>query len=326
MKFNAWKEQQEKSEIVAQPPEEAGLPVIFDANVRRTNLVNWVCEHKSKVKSELRRYGAVLFRRFDVGAVEGFEDFVTEMVDQTGQYTEGATPRSHVGKGVYTSTEFPQEQEIFLHNELSYVLTPPALLAFYCVTSASKGGQTQLADVRKVLSLIDPAVIEEFKHRGGWSLYRSFGFGMGPSIHKSFGTDDPASLAAYCKQANIEILDHTGSTLKTRQCRPVVHQHPETNEDVWFNHAVFWHPSSLPEEFQATLAKSFKLTDFPFVTLYGDGTPIPDDVIGHIRDAYRQAEVMFDWKAGDVLLLDNKLVAHGRKPFSGDRRVLVAMG
>ncbi|MFK3865833.1 TauD/TfdA family dioxygenase [Pseudoalteromonas rhizosphaerae] len=326
MKFSAWKKQQEKPEIVTQYPEKEGLPVVFDATLHRTDLISWVSEHKPIIMKELSRYGAVLLRRFEVNSIEGFEQFVAEMIGQVGKYIEGATPRSHVGQGVYTSTEFPQEQEIFLHNELSYTLTPPALLSFYCITPAREGGQTQLADVRKVLSFIDQDVIYEFERRGGWSLHRSFGFGMGPSIQKSFGSDDPESLTAYCKEAEIDILEHKGSMLKTRQQRPVVHQHPNTKEDVWFNHAVFWHPSSLPAEFQTTLAQSFKVTDFPFATFYGDGTPIPNKVIQHVRTAYREAEVMFDWKAGDVLLLDNKLIAHGRKPFSGERKVLVAMG
>ncbi|WP_281425855.1 TauD/TfdA family dioxygenase [Polymorphospora rubra] len=31
------------------------------------------------------------------------------------------------------------------------------------------------------------------------------------------------------------------------------------------------------------------------------------------------------WRAGDLLLIDNVLTAHGRRSFEGTRRVLVAM-
>jgi hypothetical protein len=31
------------------------------------------------------------------------------------------------------------------------------------------------------------------------------------------------------------------------------------------------------------------------------------------------------WRRGDLLLIDNMLTAHGRRPCTGDRRVLVAM-
>ncbi|MDA2921410.1 TauD/TfdA family dioxygenase, partial [Desulfobacterota bacterium AH_259_B03_O07] len=31
------------------------------------------------------------------------------------------------------------------------------------------------------------------------------------------------------------------------------------------------------------------------------------------------------WQKGDVMVLDNYLVAHGRRPFKGPRKILVAM-
>jgi alpha-ketoglutarate-dependent taurine dioxygenase len=44
-----------------------------------------------------------------------------------------------------------------------------------------------------------------------------------------------------------------------------------------------------------------------------------------IRGAYDSETVKFDWQRGDLLLVDNMLVAHGREPFTGNRKVLVAM-
>jgi alpha-ketoglutarate-dependent taurine dioxygenase len=65
--------------------------------------------------------------------------------------------------------------------------------------------------------------------------------------------------------------------------------------------------------------------EVPFNTFYGDGAAIEPTVMDEIRDAYDNETVKFDWERGTLLLVDNMLVAHGREPFTGDRKVLVAM-
>ncbi|MGC4093529.1 MAG: TauD/TfdA family dioxygenase [Polyangiaceae bacterium] len=62
------------------------------------------------------------------------------------------------------------------------------------------------------------------------------------------------------------------------------------------------------------------------VTLYyGDGQPIEDEVLAEIGAAYSALEIAFPWQRGDVLMVDNMLVSHGRRPFKGARKTLVAM-
>ncbi len=38
-----------------------------------------------------------------------------------------------------------------------------------------------------------------------------------------------------------------------------------------------------------------------------------------------QQRIVFPWRTGDVLMLDNMLTAHARDPFEGPRKVVVAM-
>ena len=44
-----------------------------------------------------------------------------------------------------------------------------------------------------------------------------------------------------------------------------------------------------------------------------------------IYDALEAQEIAFPWHSGDLLLIDNIAVAHGRNPFKGQRDVQVAL-
>jgi alpha-ketoglutarate-dependent taurine dioxygenase len=116
-----------------------------------------------------------------------------------------------------------------------------------------------------------------------------------------------------------------GDRLRTRQVRKAIQTHPVTGEAVWFNHAVFFHVSTLEPTTKLVLSASLSEEDLPNNTYYGDGSPIEPEVLDHLRDVYREKTVSFPWHRGDILMLDNMLVAHGRSPYQGARKILVGM-
>lgn len=58
----------------------------------------------------------------------------------------------------------------------------------------------------------------------------------------------------------------------------------------------------------------------------GDGTAISPILLDNVRAAFAMETRDFDWRTGDVMIVDNMRAAHGRRPFTGSRRVLVSMG
>lgn len=68
-----------------------------------------------------------------------------------------------------------------------------------------------------------------------------------------------------------------------------------------------------------------KEEDVPKNAYYGDGSPIEDSILDALREAYREESLVFPWQAGDVLMLDNMLMAHGRRPYVGPRKVVAGM-
>jgi alpha-ketoglutarate-dependent taurine dioxygenase len=63
----------------------------------------------------------------------------------------------------------------------------------------------------------------------------------------------------------------------------------------------------------------------PNHTFYGDGGSIEPDVMQELSSAYVSESVTFEWMAGEVLMFDNMLVAHGRQAFTGARRVVTGL-
>lgn len=94
---------------------------------------------------------------------------------------------------------------------------------------------------------------------------------------------------------------------------------------IWFNHATFFHVSTLETGIRETLLAEFKEEELPTNTYYGDGSPIETSVLEHLRQVYQQEMLTFLWKKGDILMLDNMLAVHARKPFVGPRKILVGM-
>jgi alpha-ketoglutarate-dependent taurine dioxygenase len=279
---------------------------------------------RDRIRALLLRHGAVLLRGFDVDGIDGFDGVVRAVAGAPLTYSERSSPRSTIKGQVYTSTDYPPEEEIFLHNENSYQAVWPLTLFFYCVTPPATLGSTPLADTRELYRTIDPGVREEFARRG-WMAVRNFHEGFGVPWQQVFGTTDRYAVEAYCREHGIEPEWTSGDGLRTRAVRRAVHRHPRTGEQVWFNHATFFHVTTLPAEVQEGLRGIFDDEDLPTNTYYGDGAPIPDEVVAHLRDRYRAARRRFDWQQDDVLVVDNMLACHGREPFTGPRKIAVAM-
>lgn len=300
------------------------LPLVARPSVAGVDLVAWVQSRRDWIRDELASRGGLLCRGFDVTSEAQLEAVVAAVGGELLHYTYRSTPRSEVSGRIYTSTEYPREQEIPLHNEMAYSRSWPMKIGFLCLVAAASGGETPIADSRRVYESIDPAVREELAARGVMYI-RNYGEGVDLPWQNVFQTDDRAEVEAFCRRAGIELEWKDGDRLRTRQVCPAVARHPVTGEAVWFNQAHLFHVSSLEPEVRASLLAEFAAEELPRHACFGDGAPIPDEMLEAVRRALRSVEVVFPWQVGDVLLLDNMLTAHGRRPFAGPRRVVVGM-
>lgn len=292
--------------------------------VSGVSLAQWASANRSLMETYLLKHGALLFRNFPVVSAEDLEEFIRATSSDWARYREPATPRSLVSGHIYTSTEYPAEHRIFLHNENSHCDSWPLKIYFLCVNAAKEGGETPIADCRKILSRIAPATRELFEKKKVMYV-RNFGDGLGFPWQIVFETTDKSRVAEYCRCAGIEFEWKDNDRLRTRYVRPAIARHPRSGASVWFNHATFFHISTLDPTTRAALVAELPEEDLPYNTYYGDGSAIEHSVMEELRFAYAQETVSFSWQPGDLLMLDNMLTAHGRTPFTGERKVLVGM-
>jgi hypothetical protein len=115
---------------------------------------------------------------------------------------------------------------------------------------------------------------------------------------------------------------------KINNVLPAFRQHPETGEILWFNQVSTFlsspHTAGLVRWLLYLMAYPNPLRRPCHATL-GDGRPITLGQLNVINRAIENATVRFRWRRGDLLMVDNYLVTHGRMPFQGERRILVAI-
>lgn len=300
------------------------FPLVLEPKIPGVNLTSYAENNRGSLEAQLDQHGALLFRGFDLATPEAFQGFVAACSQGALEYTERSSPRSRVSGNIYTSTDYPPNHPIFLHNEQSYNVTFPQKILFFCVTASPVGGGTPIADCRRILARIPAEVRERFEHLG-YLYVRNFGDGFGLSWQEAFQTDRRAEVEEYCRKHRIEFEWRGEERLRTRQLRRVVARHPRTGEASWFNHLTFFHVSTLVPEIRDAMLAEFRLDDLPNNTYYGDGSPIEPEVLDTLRRLYHDETVVFPWRKGDILMLDNMLSAHGREPYEGPRKVVVGM-
>lgn len=306
--------------------ETKNFPLLVEPNICDLKLSGWVQNKREWLAQSLAQYGAILLRGFEVNTAEDFEQVAAATGLPLIAYDEPSTRRTAVGDNIYTSTEYPDALTIPLHNELSYSANWPLKLFFFCLQPAAMGGETPIADSRKVYQLLDAELREKFIRKQVMYV-RNYGGGMGLSWQAVFRTDDRNEVETYCCANNIDFEWRAKDDLRTRQVRPAVARHPQSGELVWFNQAHVHHISSLTETLRRTLLEISGDDDAPLDinAFYGDGSAIEPDALDAVREAYSSATVAVAWQRGDVLMLDNMLAAHGRQPFTAPRKILVAM-
>jgi alpha-ketoglutarate-dependent taurine dioxygenase len=317
-------------------------------------LIEWLRAEPREVEARLTLHGALLFRGFEVSGPEAFEAVARAIAPALQRDYLGTSPRNAVTDYVFNASELPDYFPIPQHCEMSFCARPPSRVFFCCLVEPARGsGETPLCDFRAVWRDLEPDVRRRFAARG-LRIIRNY---SGPGADDSqdpmrlkrwdemFGTTDRASVEARCRAEGFEATWLPGDGLRLVSTQPVYRDHPATGERVWYNHLTTFHRSSAeaeyrriaayrPSERHAGLLKIAQALDARVRALPAgeqsmhctalDGSEFDDADLEHLRDVVWKHLVVTPWQRGDILAIDNASVSHGRLPYEGPRRVVVA--
>jgi alpha-ketoglutarate-dependent taurine dioxygenase len=320
---------------------EQQLPAVIKAG-EGESLRDLLADASEELAAIKGRYGAILFRGFNLRSAEDFHAAAAQCFgNMLRPYLGGISPRGEIMSGVYESTRYPSHLSIPQHNEMSYVPDPPRALAFFCDIEPVHGGDTPLADSRLIYERIPASVLARFGAHG--IRYHRHLYGPRRNVitrtlcrvielHTSwiaaFGTDDRSEVERICAEQGATVDWNWEESALITNTLPAVRKHPETGEMLWFNQASTF--VATPQRigwarwllYHASFPRPHRR---PFHATLGNGDPIPIADLNRVNAAIGSATVRFRWQRGDFLLVDNFLVAHGRMPYRGERRILVAI-
>lgn len=296
--------------------------------------------NKAWLTELLLKRGALIFRNFPIKTADTFQKVIETLnLGSFVNYIGGDSPRNKVKEHIYTSTEAPPSLKIPLHQELSFITNAPKHIYFFCETAPINGGETIIADARRVYASLHYKVKTQFESKG--LTYISHYYYQSKIMdwlnqfersHKSwtevFETNHKEEVEQKCLENNFTWRWLPKNWIEVKQTRPATRLHPLTKEVVWFNqaHLFDFNPRLLGwKRYVGAKLFYFKTSSRLHEIRYADGTRIRRKDLYHILDVLNQNTVKFPWMTGDVMVLDNVLAMHGRASFTGHRRILTAL-
>ena len=288
------------------------------------SLARFVAANKVAIDDALDHAGALVFRGFDVSDAQAFDAAIEAYGERGFTYEDSLSNavRTNVTPRVFTANEAPPETEIFLHHEMAQTPLYPGKLFFYCEIAADEGGATPLCRSDWVLDELEqrsPALVARFEALGVrytnvMPATDDAGSGQGRSWRSTLSADSRAAAERRLVELGYEWEWRDDDALRaTTPVLPAVRT-LEDGRRVFFNQLI-----------AAFRGWADRRNDPSKSVTFGDGSPITGE---DMATAITIADTLthdLAWQKGDVALLDNFLVMHGRRPFAGKRRVLASL-
>ena len=288
------------------------------------DFLTWMNGNQTRVRELMVKHGAILFRDFPIADADAFEAVLDAAEFVNMPYIGGAAPREQVTQGrILTANESPPDQPIPFHHEMAQVPSLPAYVFFYCDIASETGGETAIVHsntVYKRFVAAGPefaAKVEELgvKYIRVMPDQDDASSPIGRSWRSTFQASDRETAEAKMRELGTTWRWLDDGNLHTETAVvPAIRLDERSGMKTFFNSMVAaytgWIDSrNIPEK----------------AVVCGDGSPVNGDAVLETSRAMTEECVAFRWQQGDMLLIDNRLVMHSRRPYTGARRILASI-
>ena len=303
------------------------FPLVLDCetpDVDRPTLRQWLQVRREDMLDAASAHGAILFRGFPLATAEDFDYFVAALDLPNFPYEESLSNAVRVVKTprVFTANEAPPSVTIFLHHEMAQTPIYPSRLFFFCEQPAAEGGATPLcrSDVLwERLSQQQPAFAADceakgLKYSNVMPAENDAASGMGRSWQSTLrATSREQAESRLCGlNYSWEWLDG-GNLRATTPVLPAVRKLADGRKS-FFNQLI-----------AAFSGWKDARNDPARAITFGDGTPLDREAVNTALALGEELSFDVPWQRGDVALVDNLVTMHGRRTFSGTRKVLASL-
>ena len=279
---------------------------------------------RATLARQLGEHGAILFRGLPLSSDQDFDAFIQSLQVPNFRYRDSLSNAVRVNRTerVFTANEAPVDVTIYMHHEMAQTPVYPSSLFFFCEKAAEEGGATPLCRSDVLLERLREEAPSFVKDCQGKGLRYSnvmppsddHSSGMGRSWMSTLNCETKAEAESRLAALDYEWHWEGDDCLRVRT--PVLPAVRQLSSGRWsfFNQLI-------------AAFKGWKDTrnDPAKAITYGDGTPLDREAV--IRSAELADELAYDvpWQDGDVAWVDNFSTMHGRRSFSGTRKVLASL-
>ena len=283
---------QTSARFYIQPLSEAvGQQVVNTENINIFDL------NKESIFKLFQSEGVLLFRGFETN-IETFTQFTNKFSENFMDYTGGVFNRRVINGDATVLSVNDFKNEIKLHGEMYYQKIIPLMLWFFCAHPASQNGETIVCDGKRFFDELSQPLKELFSQK----MLKYRGHLDKDAWKKRYKTDDLNVVKQVCKSNDVHLQINEDESIAVQYICSAIHPSKYGKYLVFINSLLS--------------TKSM----YPDSVSFDDNSEIHDEIMFELNEIAEKITAEIHWEKGDILMIDNTRIMHGRRAFIDEMR------